>query len=130
MATPTALQNTPRFASGNSENCAHPQREESAVVREALSPLTWRIIFGSTAEWLPPELDNSVSAANEASFERCELCRQPIQDGEDFVTNSVGRLPVHTRCSGMQLPAVTGSRAPSNGWLGMLWSLLRHQPNG
>lgn len=130
MATPTALQITRRFASGSSDKWVQPQMEVSPVVSEAQSPVTWRIIFGSTAEWLPPELDNSASAANNAPAERCELCRQPIEDGEDFVTNSVGQLPVHTRCLGLQLPAVRESRARSDNWLGMLWSVLRHQPNG
>lgn len=130
MATATALQNTRRFASGNSQNCARPQMEVSPDVSEIQGPDTWRIIFGSTAGWLPPELDNSMSAANEASIERCELCRQPIEDGEDFATNSVGQLPVHTRCLGLQVPAVRENRGRSDNCLGMLWSLLRHQPNG
>lgn len=100
----------------DSENLAQRQREAPAVASDPDNSATWRIIFGSTVTWLPPQLDDSAMPGH-ASIQRCELCRQLISNQEDFVTNSAGQFATHTRCLSVQPPARMESRTQSAGWL-------------
>lgn len=125
MASVGNCHSTWRLVFGDAENWAPPQMENQTSTDEsAQHPATWRVIFGNTAAWLPPQLDNS-ALPEDMSAHRCELCRQPIAEGQDFVTNSAGQRPTHARCLGMASPATTESKPPSRTWLRMLCGALR-----
>lgn len=109
---------------GDNENSAQPQVGVPAGARERQNSATWRIKFGSTETWLPPQLDKA-ARPQDASIQRCELCRQPISNEEDFVTNSAGERATHTRCLSVQSPAGRESRLRSASWLRWLSGLLR-----
>jgi hypothetical protein len=80
---------------------------------------------GNTAAWLPPQPDNSASMPQNALIERCELCRQPIAEGQDFVTNSSGQRPTHSRCLGVTSQDPAGPRLASRTWLGMFYEFVK-----
>ena len=131
MAAGAISQETWRVVFGDNQEWMAPQVECPANKDDdAARRATWRVVFGNTAAWLPPQLDIPPLTPENAGSERCELCRQAIADGEDFVTNSAGQRFTHTRCPGV--PSTTGAdgKPQSHGWLGVLCGLLRHQPNG
>jgi len=125
MAAGAISQDTWRVVFGDNHEWMAPQVECPAnTVDDAARRATWRVIFGDTAAWLPPQLDTPPSTPENARSERCELCRQAIAEGENFVTNSAGQRFTHTRCPGAE------GKLRRHGWLSLLCGLLRHQPNG
>jgi hypothetical protein len=106
MPAAATSQCTWRFVFGNTEEWAQPECSPSSVPAVANSTPTWRVTFGSTSGWLPPQLDTPATSAGNALPDLCELCRLPIGQDEDFITNSAGERPIHTRCLNLQPPAV------------------------
>lgn len=126
MAAGSNCQSAWRVVFGNTDDWMEPKVEKGGAMSEAAqSPVTWRRIFGSTAAWLPPQVDSPESTAEGAPSERCELCRQPIGEGQDFVTNGAGQRATHTRCLGMEPGAIKEGTAPSRTWLGLLSELVK-----
>lgn len=111
MASATAI--------GSAPPCRPTAQGEAAQSRG-----TWRVIFGSTEGWAPPNLENAGPLAGEGSTELCELCRQPISDGQGFITNSAGQRPTHLACLGDRSETAAEGRLPSRTWLGSLCELV------
>ncbi len=124
MASAVTFQRPCCPAGGESENLPQPQREVPAVASEPENSATWRIIFGSTVTWLPPQLDDSATP-QDTSIQRCELCRRPISEAENFVTNSAGQRATHTRCLSLQPPTGMERQLQSASCLRWLSGLLR-----
>jgi hypothetical protein len=126
MAAGAIVRNTWRFVFGDTEDWMPPQVQCLPTAHDAQSQTSWRFIFGNNSAWLPPQLDNAVSMPANRASERCELCRQPIADGESFMTNSAGERPTHTRCLGAASTAITEARPQSASWRSRLCGLVRH----
>lgn len=120
MAAAATPPNSWRFVFGSTEQWAQPECSPSGVPILARGDPTWRVIFGDTLAWLPPQLDSPAASATDL----CELCRQPIRQDEDFVTNSAGERPAHIRCLGQQSPAPSEQESAPHGWFSMLRNLL------
>jgi len=110
---------------GNTEEWAQPECSPSDNPAAAESAVTWRVIFGNTSAWLSPQLNSPATRPGDSLAERCELCRQPIGQGEDFVTNSAGERPAHTRCLNLESPATPVQGAAPRRWLSLLLALVK-----
>lgn len=131
MAAGASSPATWRVVFGNTEKWMPPQLESpTATVEDTERLATWRVTFGNTSAWLPPQVEIPPSIPEKAASQRCELCRQPIADGEDFVTNSAGDQPTHAQCAGLPSSPAAEPKLRSYRWLNMLSALVRHQPNG
>jgi hypothetical protein len=126
MAAAAASHGTWRFVFGNTEEWAQPEcGSPSCIQAVAESAVTWRLIFGNTSGWLPPQVDGPVTLPGAALAELCELCRQPIEQDEDFITNSAGERPAHTRCLNLKSPAVAEQGLVPRRWLSVLLDLVK-----
>ncbi len=114
-----------RLVFGNTEEWAQPECSRPCLQAGAEGPVTWRVIFGNTSAWLPPQLENPTTPALNALAEICELCRLPISQGEDFVTNSAGQQPAHTRCLDLESSAAAEQGPAPRRWLSMLRDLWK-----
>ena len=128
MAAAATSSYTWRFVFGNAEDWARPEYTSlSGVHPVAESAVTWRVMFGNTSAWLPPQSESRPPLSGNALAELCELCRQPIDPGEDFITNSAGQQPAHTRCLNLESPASAKQRPGPIRWLSLLRDLVISQ---
>lgn len=125
MAAAATSPCTWRSVFGDTEEWAQPACSPSNNPAAAESAATWRVIFGNTSAWLPPQLDGPDIQAGSALAELCELCRLPIRQGEDFIANSAGDRPTHTRCLNLESPPTPVQGPPLRRWLCMLLALVK-----
>jgi hypothetical protein len=121
MATDNKLENSWRFIFGDSNSWAPPKLDNPLKPASAHGAETWHVIFGSTAAWLPPQLDHSENGSQEL----CELCRQPVNEAEGFVTNSAGQRPTHAHCLGIQPELSPEGKPPRRPWLRALYGFAK-----
>jgi hypothetical protein len=108
---------------GNTEEWAPPECSPLDNPAAAETALTWRLIFGNTSAWLPAQLGSPETPAGSALAELCEFCRLPIRQGDDFIANSAGERPIHTKCLNLESPPAPVHRP--GGWLSMLLGLVK-----
>ena len=70
----------------------HPEAETR------IDGYAWRILLGPSHEWPVISPERSLEAQQAPAIERCELCREPINTGKPFTTNSAGQQPIHISC--------------------------------
>jgi len=79
---------------------------------------TWRTLLGPCDDWPTPVADSSHSSGQQ--MERCEICREPISDGQPYTTNSSGQRATHVSC--LEDPGPTSQQhRPA----GRIWERLR-----
>ena len=108
---------------GNTEEWAQPECSPSNNLAAAETAVTWRVIFGNTSAWLSPQLNTT--QPGDVLPELCELCRLPIRQGEEFIANSAGDRPTHTRCLNLESPPTPVQGPPLRQWLSMLLALVK-----
>lgn len=69
----------------------------------------WRVLLGPTHNWPVPEPAREQLPARE----RCELCREPIDDSHPFVTNLAGEQPMHLACIQSDTEILWNTGSPS-----------------
>lgn len=125
MAAAAASPCTWRFVFGDTEEWAQPECRSSDNPATAEGAVSWRVIFGNTSAWLPPQLGSPDMPAGGALAELCEYCRLPIRHGEDFIANSAGERPTHTRCLNLESAVTPVQRPAPRRWLSMLLALVK-----
>ena len=58
----------------------------------------WRTLLGPCHEWPAPTIEGVDADPQLARIERCEVCRQPVDSGKPYLTNSAGEQAIHLAC--------------------------------
>lgn len=85
----------------------------------------WRILLGPSHDWPVFEAEPNMTTQQLPATECCELCREPIDGSNPFVTNSAGEQPIHLACQNEDAEVAGIGHCSSRGmWGRWLWNVF------